>query len=407
MRKHEHPGALPMLVLIIVLAGSVGLMQAQSDFRPGYFVYNSGDTVRALINFEKTTVCEFKLDHEKKQLGPTEITGFGFENDRFYSSTVLSGRFLEVIVDGYLSLYKSDKAYFIKKSNDALVRLEEDKQGSEESQNRSDDIQWKGKLKFVLKDCNDHPDDIDIMRFSETDLLKKVIAYNNCKKENYVEYKSKIPALKISPGLGFGIGYSRFGLKNAETVTVIPTKFNSLDPVPVLLLNFFSPKVSSKISIQAEIQWKRLLTSSNIEFRQPPKVINRETMINISFLSLPVYLKYTLPMDNKTMAFYFGFLYDKLLQQKTKVLTAEHLDNTVTNTSLIDPYDFNLPQFGFGTGMSYGISISKINLSTHLKYNFQGLTADSLLKKDGKFEFEFRRSSLLNRFSLVLAIQMR
>lgn len=130
-------------------------------------------------------------------------------------------------------------------------------------------------------------------------------------------------------------------------------------------------------------------------------------MINISFLSLPVYLKYTLPMDKKTMAFYFGFLYDKLLHQKTKVLTAEHLDNTVTNTALIDPYDFNLPQFGFSTGMSYGISISKISLTTHLKYNFQGLTADSLLKKDGKFEFEFRRSSLLNRFSLVLAMQMR
>ena len=407
MRKLKHPGTLPMLVHIIVLAGSIGLMQAQSDFRPGYFVYNSGDTVRALINFEKITVCEFKLENEKKLLGPTEITGFGFDNDRYYSSTVLRGQFLEVIVDGYLSLYKSDKAYFIKKTNDTLIRLEKDKQGSEEAQNRSVDFRWKGILKFVLKDCDSSPAEIDKMRFSETDLLKKVIAYNICKQIDYVEYKSNTPALKINPGLGFGMGYSKFGLENGETVTVITTKFNSLDPIPVLLLNFYSPKVSSKISIQAEIQWKRLLTSSSIEFRQPPKVINRETMINISFLSLPVYLKYTLPMDKKIIALYFGFLYDKLLHQKTKVLTGEHLDNTVTNTSLIDPYDFNLPQFGFSTGMSYGISINKITLSTHLKYNFQGLTADSLLKKDGKFEFEFRRSSLLNRFSLVLAIQMR
>jgi len=375
-------------------------LPAQADFRPGYLVYNSGDTLRAWINVEKTHVCEFKLGREKKQLGPTEITGYGFENDRVFSSTVLSGRFLEVIVDGFLSLYKSDNVYYIKKSMDTLIRLEE-KQGTES-------IHWKGILRLVLKDCIDRPEDIATMRFSESDLLKKVIAYNECKQENYIEYKNSLPSLRIRPGLGFGTGYSWFELRNGETVTVIPTKFRSLDPIPVLLLNFYSPKVQNRISIQTEIQWKRLLTSSEIEFSQPPnKILNRETMINLSFLSLPVYVKYTLPMDKKTMAFYFGFLYDILLHQKTKVLTAEYLDQTVNHTELIDPYDFTLPQFGFSTGLSYGLLLGKISLSTHLKYNFQGLTADSLLRKDGKFAYHARRSSLWNRMSLVLAIQMR
>ena len=112
-------------------------------------------------------------------------------------------------------------------------------------------------------------------------------------------------------------------------------------------------------------------------------------------------------MDKKTMAFYFGFLYDKLLSQKTKVLTTENRDGIITNSELIDPYDFNLPQFGLSTGMSYGISLKKLNLSTHLRYNLQGLTADSMLKKDGKFDFEFRRANVLNRLSLAFAVQLQ
>lgn len=407
MMKLKHPGTSPRLLFILVLVGNIAHSFAQTDFRPGYIVFGPGDTTRTLINFAKSEVCEFKVQNEKKQLSATEIIGFGFDNDRYYSATVLAGQFLEVIVDGYLSLYKSDKSFFIKKAKDTLIRLDNPKSGSEGSQSPATGMQWKGILKFVLKDCDGINGDIDLMRFSETDFLKLAVAYNKCKQENYVEYKSNNPGLKISPGLGFGVGYSKFGLRNGETVIVIPTKFNSWDPIPILLLNFYSPKISNKISIQAEIQWKRLLTNSSIEGQEATGTVNRETQLNISFLSLPVYFKYTLPMDKKTMAFYFGFLYDKLLHQKTKVLTAEHRDNTVTNTELIDPYDFNLPQFGISTGMSYGISIKKINLATHLRYNIQGLTADSMLKKDGRFEFEFRRANLLNRLSLALAIQLQ
>lgn len=407
MRKLKHPGTLPMLVFLIILAGSGIPTIAQSDFRPGYILYRSGDTVRTLINFAKSAICEIKLEHEKKQFNPNEIIGFGFDHDRYYSSTILSGQFVEVIVDGYLSLYKAGKSFYIKKINDTLIRLGNNKSGSENSQGPAINMQWKGILKFVLKDCDDIQSDIDLMRYSETDLLKLTVAYNICKRENYVEYKSSNPGLKISPGIGLGAGYSNFRLRNGETVILIPTKFNSTDPIPILLLNFYSPKISNRISIQTEIQWKRILTNSSIEGQEATGTVNRETQLNISFLSLPVYLKYTLPMDKKSMAFYFGFLYDKLLHQKTKLLTAQHRDNTVVNSELTDPYDFNLPQFGISTGMSYGISIKKINLSTHLRYNLQGLTADSMLKKDGRFDFEFRRSNPLNRLSLALAIQMQ
>ncbi len=114
MRKLKHRGALPILIFIILLLGSNALSVAQTDFRPGYIIFGPGDTTRTLINFAKSEVCEFKLQNEKKQLSATEIIGFGFDNDRYYSATVLAGQFLEVIVDGYLSLYKSDKTFFIK-----------------------------------------------------------------------------------------------------------------------------------------------------------------------------------------------------------------------------------------------------------------------------------------------------
>jgi|GEM_PF-3194220 len=407
MRNLQRLGSLSNSLFIVLLMGSTGPFFAQSDFRPGYFIFGPGDTTRALVNFAKTDVCEFKIQNEKKQLSATEIIGFGFDNDRYYSATVLAGQFLEVIVDGYLSLYKSDKSFFIKKVKDTLIRLDSGKSEVEGSQSPSTNIQWKGVLKFILKDCDGINGDIDLMRFSETDFLKLTAAYNKCKNENYVEYKSNNPGLKISPGIGFGVGYSNFGLRNGETVILIPTKFNSTDPIPILLLNFYSPKISNKISIQAEIQWKRLLTNSSIEGQEAIAFVNRETQLNISFLSLPVYFKYSLPMDKKTMAFYFGFLYDKLLSQKTKVLTTENRDGTITNSELIDPYDFNLPQFGLSTGMSYGISLKKLSLSTHLRYNLQGLTADSMLKKDGKFDFEFRRANVLNRLSLAFAVQLQ
>src|SRR4051794_24296235 len=98
---------------------------SQSDFRSGFIVTNERDTVHGLLDYtsgrKSNTVCYYKkaLNSETTTFTPEQLAGYGFDNDKVFVTMALKpGRliFLEVIVNGIVSLYRSEGVYYVNKN---------------------------------------------------------------------------------------------------------------------------------------------------------------------------------------------------------------------------------------------------------------------------------------------------
>ncbi|MEN8155506.1 MAG: hypothetical protein ABFS10_01025 [Bacteroidota bacterium] len=120
---------IPLFLLVI----SAGTLHAQQDFRPGYVILHSGDTLRGEINYASpaslSVTCRFRQGTEVRDYFPHEIAAYRFEDSKYFVSKELENRklFLEYIIKGELDIYfLSDKGrwrYFVQKRGADLTEL--------------------------------------------------------------------------------------------------------------------------------------------------------------------------------------------------------------------------------------------------------------------------------------------
>jgi hypothetical protein len=60
----------------------------------------------------------FKKDDAIKEYTPAQLLAFGYDNDSFYRSGIIPEKFVEILVDGNLSLYRFNN-FYLQKSGDA------------------------------------------------------------------------------------------------------------------------------------------------------------------------------------------------------------------------------------------------------------------------------------------------
>ena len=90
--------------ILITLFLFLSLMEtfAQSDFRDGLIITLDQDTIHGLVDYQSNVKnykhCRFKRDGVIKEYSPNQITGFGYLNDKFFTSKILKGLFVEVLV---------------------------------------------------------------------------------------------------------------------------------------------------------------------------------------------------------------------------------------------------------------------------------------------------------------------
>src|SRR5688572_17612566 len=113
-------------VILLILISAHHLI-AQSDFRDGFIITPSKDTIPGLINYRESArgnnFCEFKKNSSDQEIvtyAPNELFGYGFKNDKFFISrevllpdSVRKLVFLEVLVEGRITLYMlKERSYF-------------------------------------------------------------------------------------------------------------------------------------------------------------------------------------------------------------------------------------------------------------------------------------------------------
>ena len=119
------------------LAGFIfitGVLNAQPDFKPGYIIKKSGDTVAGEINYtgdiNMSKICEFRNAENKiTEYSPNDLRGYRFKEGRYYVSKEVKNTkvFLEYVIKGKVNIYymADDKGphYYIDRKNMKLSEI--------------------------------------------------------------------------------------------------------------------------------------------------------------------------------------------------------------------------------------------------------------------------------------------
>ncbi len=79
------------LVSFLLCMFPFGFVAAQLDFRPGYTITNSNDTIKGVLlykDFNTSKICKFRkgMDDNTTDYSPSDIHAFRFDDGKYYIS---------------------------------------------------------------------------------------------------------------------------------------------------------------------------------------------------------------------------------------------------------------------------------------------------------------------------------
>lgn len=212
---------LPLALLFISVA-----LSGQNDFRQGYVILTSGDTLRGQIDLRRNDVmqdvCKFRADEKSETVkySPYELSEYRIDNGRCFSTIDLpeGGRiFAEYLVKGKINLYYTTDAtgdhYFVQKEGDILRQLPEEETmiHTEKGYFYRQPFLLKGLLMTLTTEAPLMNKEIEkINNFEQREFIKIAVDYHNyvCPDASCTVYRKEIPLIRLSGQVV--AGYSHF-----------------------------------------------------------------------------------------------------------------------------------------------------------------------------------------------------
>lgn len=352
-----------ILISILYFATTLHL-SAQSNFRKGFIITHDNKIVYGEIEdqtgFGNYESCRFREgDNVIKELTPEQIAGYRFLKDnKYYASKI--NIFVEILIDGKASLYKYRDYFYIKNSNDNVVhRLDNEK---------IDEQDWKYILKHYFLSCKVQPRDIDRMNYSQKKLVDFVLQYNKCSGNDYVKYDEKYrPPLQLEYGLLMGFNQSKISVENPKNkYRHMAEAYESKNPSFGMFLDLSSPKNIKYLSVQQEIHFTKSYYSSLVVLEINNVTDHHDVFFNYSTISLPLSLKYTLPIKEFSLFAQAGLMYEQNINRRTKLIT-ESVKNDLVTTSESTPFNISKSQSGYCAGVGVMKSFKLYQVGLNLK----------------------------------------
>ncbi len=210
-------------LILIILIISTEVLNAQTDFRSGYIIKNSGDTLYGNIDYRgdllMSSVCKFKnADNVIKDYSPSEITAFRFIDSKYFVSKVINNRyvFLEFLIDGEIDFYymRDEKGdhYYIDKEGELLTEMpyEEGIKYIDKKNVYYESKKHIGILIYYMQDAPEFQSRIKKVKEPEhQELIELAKDYHNkvCEGTKCIIYNKNPPLIKLIPEIVGGITY--------------------------------------------------------------------------------------------------------------------------------------------------------------------------------------------------------
>lgn len=210
-----------------------GLINAQTDFRPGYIIKATGDTLFGEIDYRGDLlmgeVCRFRVNDKEDAIkySPDDIVAYRFNESKYYVSKEVNGErvFLEFLFNGKINIYyfrdDDEDHYFLEKDSSGIVEVpyKEEIIHNDSAQYLYKSKRHIGILTYYMQDAPELKSRIaNFGRPEHKNLIKLAADYHNtvCKGESCIVYKKSLPLLKLDIELTGGItNHQRsYGYKN-------------------------------------------------------------------------------------------------------------------------------------------------------------------------------------------------
>ena len=373
------------LFLLISISTAIG----QRDFRDGLILTLQGDTIFGQVDYRSNTrnytSCLFRNNEATIEYFPDQIAGFGYLDDKFFSSQIVLNSFVEVLVLGDLSLYKFNEAYFLEKGEE-LFELES--KTNEININgklgKIEDNKWKGIFSWLISDCLPNTNSlVSTLEFQEKSITKLVIRYNKCKEAVFIVFKKSKPWTQINFGASVGTSGSNIHIKDkASEFSYLKDSYYSIDPLFGLMLALSSPRITDRLAFQGELYFSNPAYSGLVVITDATPEYH-DSFIDLQILSVPLSLKFFLPEKKYGLYFQGGINYDFHLDSNTKVFSESISGNVVNTFPETQAFEINNIQLGVWGGLGLYKSFDRFTGSLSLRYfqmpnlnQTEGLTAN-------------------------------
>jgi hypothetical protein len=247
------------------------LINAQTDFRPGYVVRTNGDTLIGEIDYRGDTfmgkVCRFKLNNTDKEViySPDDINEFKFNESKYYVSKEVKGQkvFLEFLIKGKINIYshKDQRGdhFFIEKAGLGLSELpyEEGITYKENTPYEYKSTTHIGLLNIYMQDAPEFQSRIANMnKPKQRWLIELAEDYHKrvCKDEACIIFEKKLPFLKVNLEFVAGVNYIKNGVMDEYYYYIQEGDIKNQKYFQAgVLANFWLPRINEKLYLRTGI----------------------------------------------------------------------------------------------------------------------------------------------------------
>lgn len=379
-----------IILLSFVILFSSSVVLAQQSFRDGYIITLQHDTIVGQIAYKDNPAnyksCRFRKEGKTVTYYPEDIQGFGFKKDKLFTSSIEKGLFVQVLVMGELSLYRHKSVYYLKKSDKEVYKLEvknvnEVVDGIAVTRTNN---KWRNTVSYLIGDCILNSSlMLEKVPLKEKSLTQIVVRYNECKNAKYTLYKEQKPWTVFESGMTVGLIRSTINISTRNnSFPYLNKNYHSVDPTIGLVTTFSFPRASERLAFQSEFLFTHSAYSSLVERKQGNVTEFYDSFIDLTTLSIPVSLRYTLIDSKYSLFVQGGGSYDFHFKRKTFYLTEIMRDNVVHTYGETLGFGYGKDYLSFWGGVGVLKSFSYFKASANLRYfqmadinSISGLTA--------------------------------
>jgi len=301
-------------LLLFTLAFLPLAINAQTDYRPGYIIFNSGDTLIGEIDYRGDLLmgreCRFVSNNNEVTYLPDEIRAFRFLDSKYFISKEFEGKFsfFEYLIDGELDIFYlrdgEGDHYFIEKLGEPLSELTFE-EGIRYENERDEFFSTKthiGILTYYMQDAPTLKREIEsIKKPDHINLVKVAEKYHEmvCVDQQCIVYEKRLPLLSVA--IEPNIGIKMFDLSLLEFTEIEhDTYFRELG----LDLNFWAPRWNERVFIRTGLSLSMEETGNE----------------KLRIINFPAQLLYVFPGKKIQPRVGLGFNYWDILLEEQKEL---------------------------------------------------------------------------------------
>jgi len=330
---------LKITILLVLCAASELTVCAQGDYRSGFIIKSNNDSIPGFVLYRKASssydFCFFKetKGSPEQKFAPDDLKAYGYVDDRRYETKTLKLKgerkkvFAEILVKGKASLYLNDITFYFEK--DSLVELPINKrivvEGEDWNYTR-ESKKYVGILNLQIADCKLNANEVN---YSQRNLIDLVQKYNQCKGGKGIVYKKNLPWTKLYPQVFTGFSTSNLNVDGYAS-DVFKTSNTIIGGGSV---DFSSPRINSKFFFSIEGWYVQNLYQGYSESQQSASQVREDLVIDVSYLKVPLGLRFNLRKDDQTPYIKFGVVKYYELKSSLKIIS-ERESNAVVTTSL-------------------------------------------------------------------------